>query len=938
MGILTQVLDQIRSLVPARRSTRRQRPASRLISLTCDPLEARLLLDGTGMMNPVLQGQMMDVMNLVPDSAVTDMAVTNGGWNDARTWSHGVPTLNDNVLIPTNVTVTVASVQTEALRTIRVDGTLRFATNVNTTLTVDTMVVMNSGSLIMGTAAQPVAPNVRAKIVIADRGPIDTNWDPSQFSRGIISTGTVTIYGAQTTSYETLAQQPTAGTTQLVLSSVPVNWKVGDRLVITGTDPSANEDEERAILGISGNVVTVSPLAFDHVAPQSGLSIYVANVSRNVDVVSQNPAQIDRRGHVMFMSAMADINYAGFYGLGRTDKSIPLNDPQYDANGQLIPGTGTNPRGRYAVHFHMTGTDPGSMQAEIRGSAVVDSPGWGFVNHSSNVDMEDNVAFNVLGAAFVTEAGDEIGAFRGNLAIRSTGSGAGLEDRQDQQDFGHNGVGFWFQGPGVEVQNNIAVGQAEAGFVYYTLGLVQNGLGETMFNNGNLKDPSLAMGSDGTEVGIVPIRLFEGNQVYASADGLEIWYHLWDAPDNRISLVKDLTAWNISNVGIFFGFTQQVTFQNVRLLGSPSALYTGSGVDNSYYSGNIVFNNFDVEGFLVGINMPGDDTPKGLGVDVVQGGYFNNLTNFTISPPVVDDHVGSQRSITINGVSFGPLAQYNIFLQSNFDLTSHDLPFIFDPDLTVPSTVGTVLFNGKQLYFPEQAPDFVPFPVGQSPSWIPSELVGKTNAQIWDQYGLGIGGMGAPSGLTTDASINALLGAPRAYLPYLRLESARYTNQLTGYQLMYRDATGEVIVDPTLVNLHEGWNLVTRTIDGMTRTFLVYGDTTPPTFEADPSQLVINPADLKTGLVFVGQLVDESFGSLPIVVGFSDLDQLPLQTRADGSKYVVVEFTIQDLAGNTSDIKLQITVDPNAPRQPTPIIPPLMPRFTQSVTLESLLG
>jgi hypothetical protein len=890
------------------------------------------------MMNPVMQKQMMSVMNLVPDSTVTDRAVTSGRWNDARTWSHGVPTLNDNVLIPTNVTVTVASVQSAALRTVRVDGTLTFATNVNTGLTVDTMVVTDQGSLIMGTAAQPVAPNVQAKIVIADRGPIDTNWDPSQFSRGIISTGTVTIYGAQTTSYETLAQQPTAGSTQLVLSSVPVNWKVGDRLVITGTNPSANEDEERAILGISGNVVTVSPLDFDHVAPQSGLSIYVADVSRNVDVESQNPEQIDRRGHIMFMSAMADVNYAGFYGLGRTDKSVPVNDAQFDDNGHLIPGTGTNQRGRYAVHFHMMGSDPGSMQAVVRGSAVVDSPGWGFVNHSSNVDMEDNVAFNVFGASFVTEAGDEIGAFRGNLAIRGTGSGEVLESRLDQQDFGHNGVGFWFQGPGVEVQNNIAVGQAEAGFVYYTQGLVQNGLGDMMFNNGNLKDPSLAMGSDGTEVGIVPIRLFEGNQVYASADGLEIWHHLWDAPDNRISLVKDLTAWNISSVGIFFGFTQQVTFQNVTLLGSPSALYGGSGVDNYYYSGNIVFNNFDVEGFLVGINMPGDDTPKGLGVDVVQGGYFNNLTNIVVSPPIVDDHVGSQRSITINGATFGPLAQYNIYLQSNIDLTSRDLPYIFDPDLTVTGTVGTVLFNGKQLYFPEQAPDFIPFPVGQSPSWIPSELVGKTNAQIWDQYGLGIGGMCAPSGLTTDPSINALMGAPRAYLPYLEIQSPQYTNQVTGYQLVYKDGAGNIITDPTLVNLHEGWNLITRTIDGMTRTFLVYGETIPPTFEADPSLLVINPADLKKGLVFEGQAVLDGFDPVNTVVGFTDLDQLPLQKRADGSQYVVVEFTIQDVAGNTSDIKLQITVDPNAPvQQDNPIAPPLSD-FTLSATLVSLLG
>src|SRR5207248_6298728 len=99
----------------------------------------------------------------------------------------------------------------------------------------------------------------------------------------------------------------------------------------------------------------------------------------------------------------------------------------------------------------------------VRGCVVVNSPGWGFVNHSSNIDMEDNVAFNVAGAAFVTEAGDEIGSFRRNLAVRSVGSGADTVARVKLQDFGHEGDGFWLQGGGVAVEQNVAVGQAGAG-------------------------------------------------------------------------------------------------------------------------------------------------------------------------------------------------------------------------------------------------------------------------------------------------------------------------------------------------------------------------------------------------------------------------------------------------------------------------------------------
>src|SRR4030095_12941186 len=111
-----------------------------------------------------------------------------------------------------------------------------------------------------------------------------------------------------------------------------------------------------------------------------------------------------------------------------------------------IARTGLNARGRYAVHFHRTGVEPGDAAAIITDSAVVDSPGWGIVHHSSNVDVSDNVVFNALGAAYVTEAGDEIGTFDHNIAIHSRGSGQGIESRKQVQDFGHQGDGVWLHG------------------------------------------------------------------------------------------------------------------------------------------------------------------------------------------------------------------------------------------------------------------------------------------------------------------------------------------------------------------------------------------------------------------------------------------------------------------------------------------------------------
>src|SRR5439155_358012 len=129
-------------------------------------------------------------------------------------------------------------------------------------------------------------------------------------------------------------------------------------------NPGRNEDEELKLLTITGNVVTFSwvtslnvtrtDLAYSHIAP-AGMAVYLSDVSRNVAIESA-PVATDAmgrpvlrtydRGHVMFMhNPNVDVEYAGFYGLGRTDKRNPLSNPLFDANDVLIPGSGLNPVG-----------------------------------------------------------------------------------------------------------------------------------------------------------------------------------------------------------------------------------------------------------------------------------------------------------------------------------------------------------------------------------------------------------------------------------------------------------------------------------------------------------------------------------------------------------------------------------------------------------------
>src|SRR5262249_24032744 len=145
-------------------------------------------------------------------------------------------------------------------------------------------------------------------------------------------------------SYRTLSTPAVAGTQTLALSSVTVGWEVGDNVGIAATTGGAAQNESRVISSIVWDVVTLDRALTDsHLSASPDLQVHIANVTRNAVIESESTA-IDRRGHVMFMhNPDVNIAYAGFYKLGRTDKSQPINDPVVNSDWTLKPGTGTNP-------------------------------------------------------------------------------------------------------------------------------------------------------------------------------------------------------------------------------------------------------------------------------------------------------------------------------------------------------------------------------------------------------------------------------------------------------------------------------------------------------------------------------------------------------------------------------------------------------------------
>ena len=421
----------------------------------------------------------------------THRATTNGLWHDPAIWDSGlVPGEDAVVLIEPNVQVIVITEEVARLKLIQVEGELRMTISLDTRLFVETLYIAESGTFRIGDPVNTVAADKRAELVFIHDGQPIGSWDPMEKSRGLISDGKVAIYGHPKTSMVGMDQGTAIGQMSLnLLQPVPADWEIGDEIVLTGTHfrrGTESQEEKRTIANISGDILLLdAPLEYAHQRVRTDMNLHVANLTRNVILRSES-TDIPLRGHIMLAHGDVDIRHAALLDLGRTDKSIPLDDFVVTVEGEnytVVPGTDIqNRRGRYSLHFHRNGIFPGQEPpSKVYGCVVVGTPGWAFVNHSSHVDFRNNVVYDFVGGAFVTEVGDELGNFFDNIAIRGTGDGDYRTTRlvfgnpnrpQPLSDFAFSGDGFWFQGPALRVRNNVANGCNGTGMIWFTAGAV----------------------------------------------------------------------------------------------------------------------------------------------------------------------------------------------------------------------------------------------------------------------------------------------------------------------------------------------------------------------------------------------------------------------------------------------------------------------------------
>ncbi|MEO1253167.1 MAG: cadherin-like domain-containing protein [Pseudomonadota bacterium] len=627
--------------------------------------------------DPAKAAEHMALLNLVPVSEATHVAVNNGSWFDPNSWANGeVPGAGAKVVIPSGVKIVYDGQSDASLFTVRVDGMMEFATDRDTFMEADTVIVSPTGHLTIGTIDDPLPSQFNAVIQIADNGPIDVSWDPALLSRGLISHGKIEIHGAEKDTFLRLAADPMRGDTSLVLEEAPEGWAVGDRLVLTGTELGeytrtndifqdrnvVTQDEELIITRIEGTTIHFAdPLVYDHAAPRDDLKAYVANYSRNVQVVTENADGLppSQRGHVMFMhSGEIDVRYGEFTDLGRTDKS----ERSFDPDDVATVASDTNMKGRYSLHIHRAGVSDQDDPVMIVGNAVWGSPGWGYVHHDSNAIFADNAAYDVFGAAFVAESGNETGRWVSNISIKNGGtSGYGAELNSPKVtedvmafDLGRNGAGFWFQGRQVDAIGNVAAGSPGGhGFVYFHRGGDGNVTSVDTLNN-----PEIGSYHDETiDNGRPSISQFEGNEAIGVGVGFIVIKSDWRQGHDQRSMIEDFTAWEVY-YGVHNEYTAHYSFTNADLIGAGDGRAL-VGLDFGSAVNDIVIVDAQIDGFNSGISAAGDPSSRQF---IVVGGEIINLIDGSNGPGEAyrnftdEDTILSAEELLALSQSAGPLA------------------------------------------------------------------------------------------------------------------------------------------------------------------------------------------------------------------------------------------------------------------------------------------
>jgi hypothetical protein len=533
----------------------------------------------------------------------------SGLWSAASTWEgNAVPGAGARVLIREGHAVTYDMKADAVIRAINISGSLTFASDKDTVLNVGLIKIQagdtysedgfdcdhassdNRGltppaRLTVGTPDSPIAKTALIRLHHVE------GMDKEKCPAVVCCGGRMDFHGQPLSrAWVKLGASARVGDSAVSLSEEVKGWKVGDRVIITGTQSHGNTKtesltEERTIAAIEGTKLTLNkPLTMAHLG-DGEYRAEVANLSRNVVVESASPEGV--RGHTMYhKSSAGSLSYAEFRHLGKKDVL-----------------------GKYAIHFHL-------CRDTMRGSSVVgcsiwDSQNrWVTIHGTDYLVVRDNVGYKSIGHGYFLEDGTETY----NVIDRNLAVGVARGKRLPKQVLpfdANEGAGFWWTCSLNSFTRNVAVETDLYGFRYEA---TPSSSLKLMFP---IRQP------DGSRKVMDPRTLpfvrFEDNEVHTT-HGL-YGVNLGEGV-NRVGpdlkhpfVVKNLKVWDVH-----YGFRPQVpnlVVENLHLHRVAYGVYHPN-YENHFYK-NVLISQTNTEPF----NRGHDDLSVQYGLLVVDGLTFD---------------------------------------------------------------------------------------------------------------------------------------------------------------------------------------------------------------------------------------------------------------------------------------------------------------------------
>src|SRR6187402_664614 len=384
-------------------------------------------------------------------------------WSDKATWpSKKVPVAGEKVEIASGKEV-ILDVSPPALGGLTINGKLSFSDKSD--LELNTEWIMVHGELEVGTEA---APHTRKATITLTNNVKDEEL-MGMGDRGImLSGGTLNLHGDRNNTWTKLASTAAAGSDSIQVLNA-AQWRVGDEIVLASTDYNPRQAERRTIAAISGNTITLDKkldyMHFGKITYDVDERGEVGLLTRNIKIqASEDAAQSYFGGHIMAMASSK--MYVSGVELNRMGQHMTL--------------------ARYPIHWHLVGDAKGQY---IRNASIHDTYSRCVTVHgTNNLQVENNVTYNIVGHCFFLEDGIETGnQYIRNLAIQTKCHTSKPCDPTNLAPFGATKTGlnftttgqdskdvlipsdntvssFWITNPQNTYRDNVAAGSDSTGF------------------------------------------------------------------------------------------------------------------------------------------------------------------------------------------------------------------------------------------------------------------------------------------------------------------------------------------------------------------------------------------------------------------------------------------------------------------------------------------